>query len=191
MRPWLAEHSPDPFIGGINIKSFRVEYAAYPGQHLCVLGMGRVRNGGQERHVAGNAADVLRRAGPFSGDAYGCGPGRVAGLHAFHHDTVRPSIAEVVQVHEFGNVIGQKRSEPLTLLVDDIRVAEIIRQTVGFPVDFELMKMGICPAHGAQDGVTELGQGDRDRYHYPPPDQRLDSQEFNAQSDVFWRLGHV
>lgn len=135
---------------------------------------------------------VLRRAGPFAGQAPHLGEG--LSLNGFEDDPVLPAVAEVVLVRQ----AVSERAEHLVQTHVNLRRAVIAFLNIelrgeGRDVALQLarahpegVEVAIGPTHRGLEHVMESIKGEVAGHHHLPPDGWLDVLEFDPQ-----HVGHT
>ena len=99
-----------------------------------------------------------------------------------HRDLVFPAIAEVVFIDE-GTAALDEILESILALVLEVEITRVV--DVGHPVvlvaDFELVKMGVGPAHRHLDREVDIFERPRTRHLDRAPDRRLDLLQPDVQ----------
>lgn len=156
--------------------------AAAPPEHVIVLGVSWIGNGFEEIDIARWSADILGWTGVGASNTT-----RRAGIglerkRLLHLDPMLPAVAEIVDIAE-GFGIGQAHRQRDAFLRDH-RLAHApvrIGNAVAAASDLELVQVVVRPAHRRLDHVVQRGQRQGVRHHDPPPDGRLEPDQFNAQ----------
>src|SRR6185437_10507659 len=182
-------------VDPVQIKSLGVEHAANPAHHVLVLLVPTLAERPEELRVAVRAADVLGWAGILPGDTDW--KGELAGRRercGLDDDPMYPAVPHVVAILEFS-------PRPKLRHDDSDRDSTFVSIAVGFllrpslpdpPVwrnqarsDLEFMRVGVRPAHHPLQIVMQGRKRPIVRDEHPPPDERRDLLEFDAQCDGF------
>src|SRR5579862_106094 len=188
--PRVPSHSKQRCVGGVAVETIRIKVLPCPLQERNDFFVPRVSGqASEEVLVATGSAAVFWRACSCAGLDIRGTVRFVDLLCLLDANDMYPAVAEVVLVLE-GQAYFEHSVEADSSLVDDRQVVGIIvtRNAVTDPSNGEVVQMGISPTHRCLGDVMQLQQVHVSFNPHLPPDQRLDSSEFDVQPIAEQRL---
>jgi len=149
----------DPPVDRVEVKPFRIEGSADPGEHFIVLRVFRIVDGLQEVQIPRCAADIIGGRGTLPRDTQWIEPLCVGFIDELNLDEMAPTVAEVVFVDELAKRVAQSSFERVFLFVQHIQLLQMsgsVSGAEGLFAELEAVQMGVGPPHHELQQIVQL-----------------------------------